>query len=197
MKTAEQRKIDDRPCRTSNEDLMNRALKNYEEASRVAHHWDSNIPKAIKFYFKHKEIEQGEETKCPKCGGKVEPTLYAYAESQCTKCKYIISEGERQFKDTDKRKRASWNDVKEKYLEFHKMDSFTENMAIDIDFGYWLVSEYASQSGYSEVTDEEIDEFIESHPGNMRSFIIDTAVSEGFREGAKAMRDGKIGEQMK
>jgi hypothetical protein len=34
----------------------------------------------------------------------------------------------------------SWNDVKQKYLEFHKMDSFTENMAIDIDFGYWLVN---------------------------------------------------------
>lgn len=34
----------------------------------------------------------------------------------------------------------SWNDVKEKYLEFHKMDSFTENMAIDVDFGYWLVN---------------------------------------------------------
>ena len=34
----------------------------------------------------------------------------------------------------------NWNDVKEKYLEFHKMDSFTENMAIDIDFGYWLVN---------------------------------------------------------
>ena len=34
----------------------------------------------------------------------------------------------------------SWNDVKERYLEFHKMDSFTENMAIDIDFGYWLVN---------------------------------------------------------
>lgn len=34
----------------------------------------------------------------------------------------------------------SWNDVKEKYLIFHKMDSFTENMSIDIDFGYWLVN---------------------------------------------------------
>jgi len=34
----------------------------------------------------------------------------------------------------------SWNDVKQKYLEFHKMDKFTENMAIDIDFGYWLVN---------------------------------------------------------
>lgn len=34
----------------------------------------------------------------------------------------------------------NWNDVKEKYLEFHKMDSFTENMAIDVDFGYWLVN---------------------------------------------------------
>jgi hypothetical protein len=36
----------------------------------------------------------------------------------------------------------SWNDVKQKYLEFHKMDKFTENMAIDIDFGYWLVNNY-------------------------------------------------------
>jgi hypothetical protein len=34
----------------------------------------------------------------------------------------------------------SWNEVKQKYLEFHKMDKFTENMAIDIDFGYWLVN---------------------------------------------------------
>ena len=188
MKTAEQRKIDDRPCRTSNEDLMNRALKNYEEASRVAHHWDSNIPKAIKFYFKHKEIEQGEEK------------MKKYLNKPLTEKERKIAHNtwlESQFVDTDKRKRARWNDVKEKYLEFHKMDSFTENMAIDIDFGYWLVSEYASQSGYSEVTDEEIDEFIELHPGNMRSFIIDTAVSEGFREGAKAMRDGKIGEQIK
>ena len=34
----------------------------------------------------------------------------------------------------------SWNDVKERYLEFHRMDKFTENMAIDVDFGYWLVN---------------------------------------------------------
>ena len=36
----------------------------------------------------------------------------------------------------------SWSDVKQKYLEFHKIDKFTENMAIDIDFGYWLVNNY-------------------------------------------------------
>ena len=34
----------------------------------------------------------------------------------------------------------SWNDVKERYLEFHRIDKFTENMAIDVDFGYWLVN---------------------------------------------------------
>ncbi|MFW5793589.1 MAG: hypothetical protein ACOCWC_04845 [Bacteroidota bacterium] len=34
----------------------------------------------------------------------------------------------------------SWNDVKERYLEFHHLDRFTESMAIDIDFGYWLVN---------------------------------------------------------
>lgn len=40
----------------------------------------------------------------------------------------------------NKKERISWNDVKEKYLEFHNLDSFSENMAIDIDFGYWLVN---------------------------------------------------------
>ena len=97
MKTAEQRKIDDRPCRTSNEDLMNRALKNYEEASRVAHHWDSNIPKAIKFYFKHKEIEQGEEK------------MKKYLNKPLTEKERKIAHNtwlESQFEDTDKRKRA-------------------------------------------------------------------------------------------
>ena len=39
-----------------------------------------------------------------------------------------------------KREPITWNQVKEKYLEFHKIDAFTENMAIDIDFGYWLVN---------------------------------------------------------
>lgn len=39
-----------------------------------------------------------------------------------------------------KNEKISWSKVKEKYLEFHNMDSFTENMAIDIDFGYWLVN---------------------------------------------------------
>jgi len=39
-----------------------------------------------------------------------------------------------------KKEILSWNDVKERYLEFHRMDKFTENMAIDIDFGYWLVN---------------------------------------------------------
>ena len=49
--------------------------------------------------------------------------------------------------------KITWNDIKEKYLEFHKMDSFTENMAIDIDFGYWLMQEYASQQ--KTVSDED------------------------------------------
>ena len=51
--------------------------------------------------------------------------------------------------------KTTWNDIKEKYLEFHKMDSFTENMAIDIDFGYWLMQEHASQQ--KPVSDENID----------------------------------------
>ena len=28
---------------------------------------------------------------------------------------------------------VSWNDAKERYMKFHNMDKFTENMAIDVD----------------------------------------------------------------
>lgn len=44
-------------------------------------------------------------------------------------------------KEEKAKEKVSWNDVKEKYLKFHRMDKFTENMAIDIDFGYWLANE--------------------------------------------------------
>lgn len=44
------------------------------------------------------------------------------------------------------KQRVSWNDVKEKYLKFHKMDKFTENMTIDIDFGYWLANEVIKEA---------------------------------------------------
>jgi len=40
-----------------------------------------------------------------------------------------------------KNRKISWTEVKEKYLEFHKIDKYSENMSIDIDFGYWLVNE--------------------------------------------------------
>jgi len=44
------------------------------------------------------------------------------------------------------RAKVSWNYVKEKYLKFHHIDEFTENMAIDIDFGYWLANEVISEA---------------------------------------------------
>ncbi len=33
----------------------------------------------------------------------------------------------------------SWTDVKNKYITFHSIDKFTENMSIDVDFAYWLI----------------------------------------------------------
>ena len=59
MKTA-----DDKSCKTPNEDLMNEALKHYEEAANAIHHFNSDIPKAIKAYASQrseltdKEIEE-------------------------------------------------------------------------------------------------------------------------------------------
>jgi hypothetical protein len=37
--------------------------------------------------------------------------------------------------------KMSWTDVKNKYMEFHHIDEFTENMAIDVDFGFWLIEQ--------------------------------------------------------
>jgi len=36
---------------TPKEDLMNSALEHYEEASNAIHHWNSDIPKAIRHYY--------------------------------------------------------------------------------------------------------------------------------------------------
>lgn len=40
-----------RANKTPNEDLMNEALKHYEEAAFAIHHWNSDIPKAIRAYY--------------------------------------------------------------------------------------------------------------------------------------------------
>ena len=42
-------------------DLMDKALKHYEEASFAVHHYNSDIPKAIESYYKGQEPKQEEE----------------------------------------------------------------------------------------------------------------------------------------
>ena len=37
--------------KTPKQDLMNAALKHYEEAANAIHHWNSDIPKAIRLYY--------------------------------------------------------------------------------------------------------------------------------------------------
>jgi len=39
------------PKKATNEEMMNDALKHYEEASNAINHWNSEIPKAIKAYY--------------------------------------------------------------------------------------------------------------------------------------------------
>lgn len=79
--------------------------------------------------------------------------LFQQQKNQFASQSYIPPTDEQ--KEAKERSAVTWNDVKERYLEFHKMDSFTKNMAIDIDFGYWLVSQFASQSPKMP-TEEEI-----------------------------------------
>ena len=55
MKTAK-----DKSCKTPNEDLMNEALRHYEEAANAIHHFNSDIPKAIKAYFIQRSLTDEE-----------------------------------------------------------------------------------------------------------------------------------------
>lgn len=45
-----------RTCITPLEDLRESDLKHYEEASTSIHHWSSNIPRAINFYYDYKQM---------------------------------------------------------------------------------------------------------------------------------------------
>ena len=45
-----------------------------------------------------------------------------------------------QFKKEVEKRHLSWTDVKNKYITFHHIDGFTENMSIDVDFAYWLIN---------------------------------------------------------
>lgn len=56
--TAEEQK-----AKSSLEDLKKTALLNYNKASESVNHWDSNIPKAIEFYF---DAQQTQVTDKPK-----------------------------------------------------------------------------------------------------------------------------------
>ena len=68
------------------------------------------------------------------------------------------------------KEKISWNDVKEKYLKFHRMDKFAENMAIDIDFGYWLANDVINNESPIEKIKIE-------------------AYNEGFRAGRNYIKD--------
>ena len=43
--------MEQQACQTPKKDLMNSALEHYEEASTAIHHWNSDIPKAIRHYY--------------------------------------------------------------------------------------------------------------------------------------------------
>lgn len=45
-----------KPVKRPLSDLERDALEHYEEASTALHQWSSDIPKAIKFYYKWKQL---------------------------------------------------------------------------------------------------------------------------------------------
>ena len=52
-------RLEEKPCKVTDEELMNAALYHYEELASQAHHWMSSIPKAIRFYFENRDaLEQ-------------------------------------------------------------------------------------------------------------------------------------------
>ena len=58
------------PNETPREDLMNDALRHYEEASNAIHHWHSDIPAAIRAYYAPLPPSEGAKT-CWNCGADI------------------------------------------------------------------------------------------------------------------------------
>ena len=46
----------EQPMQTPLSDLERSALEHYEEASNAIYHWNSDIPRAIKFYYKWEQL---------------------------------------------------------------------------------------------------------------------------------------------
>lgn len=46
----------EKPVKTPLSDLEREALDHYEEASNAIHYWNSDIPRAIKFYYKWNQL---------------------------------------------------------------------------------------------------------------------------------------------
>lgn len=59
----------DIPEETPRKDLMNEALKHYEEAANAIHHFNSDIPKAIRLYYTEVPQDEpaGEVKECKTC----------------------------------------------------------------------------------------------------------------------------------
>ena len=113
--------------KTPKQDLMNAALKHYEEAANAIHHWNSDIPKAIKAYYS----ERG----CT-CGG--------YPECICD----IVRANIKQEKPSEQSAREFFNNK-------HPRQTFIPNqpIAIKTDVLWNLMEEYARQKHLP--TDEE------------------------------------------
>jgi len=48
--------MENRACQTPLEDLRERDLKHYDDASTSIHHWSSGVPRAINFYYDYKQM---------------------------------------------------------------------------------------------------------------------------------------------
>lgn len=83
--------MENEPKQTPKEDLMNSALKHYEEASTAIHHYFSDVPKAIKqYYSEQKTVSLGEVFEC-------EGQLYAIAISKLPSVKSTLKGGRNIF----------------------------------------------------------------------------------------------------
>ncbi len=52
-----------KPVQTPIEDLKRSALKHYDEAATIAHHWNNQIPRAIEFFYDYKQMSLWQKIK--------------------------------------------------------------------------------------------------------------------------------------
>lgn len=200
----------DKAMQTPKEDLMNAALQHYEEASSAIHHYNSDIPKAIRYYYS--SLTEQINSPIDKLLSEITPEEESRIEKEMTE-QIEKAEDIPLLKETEITTFLELNHIRKDTPLFGSVCGvLIEKFVVE---HFKLTSSESTEVEQPEVTDEDIkkyqdvyyannpppdkvtvtDEMIEEWAKNVvliTEHYPDKPFREGMIKGAKAMRDGKI-----